>query len=98
MYGDMWNCSIETEACTDVCLATAQLSMDIITKTASIETVAPVQLSDIILTKLINPETYGEEVVEDLLDPVVITIKTNASDLSDFDLLVCILHVYSLIA
>ena len=88
-YDDSWECSNETAPCTDVCIATAQLGVDIITMTASLEITALIRQSDLVITKLINPEKTTEElVVENLANPIVVTIQTYANDLTDFDLLV----------
>ena len=88
VYGDFWACENATDC---PCLTTAQIGIDIVTGTASQQTVAPPQLSDIIVTRLYDLETSDEALeVKDLIDPVLITITTQASDLTDFDLLVCI--------
>ena len=85
MFNDSWVCSAEV-SCNDICVATAQLNVDTITLTASMETVAPTRKSDLVLLHFINPETYVVESLTDLLDPVEVKLVLNEPvDMDTYD-------------
>ncbi|XP_053402869.1 uncharacterized protein LOC123548613 [Mercenaria mercenaria] len=84
-FNDTWTCT-PVYHCTDVCVATAQLNIDIVTLTASKEIVAPTRKSDIIILKMINPETYAVEQISGLTSPIQATLTLNGTiDMEKYD-------------
>ena len=70
-------------------MATSQFDIDFISETASLQIVVPTRYSDIIMIKFYDPDTSCEKQAAVSSDPVLITVTTTATDLTDFDLLVC---------
>ena len=95
MYSSSQDCDNETTFCPpDVCLATSQFNIDFISETASLQIVAPTRHSDIIMIKFYDPDTSCEKQAEVSSDPILITVTTTATDLTDFDLLVSSNHYF----
>lgn len=85
-------CSAEV-SCNDVCVASAQVSIDTVTLTAEVETVAPTRKSDLVFVHLINPETYEKEDFSDLVDPVEVKLTLEEPlDIETYDYKVTFRH------
>lgn len=72
-----------------MCVATAQLNVDIFTPTVG-TVVAPTRMSDIILLKMINPKSYEVEDISDLNAPVEASLTLNGTiDMETYEYKVC---------
>ncbi|KAJ8303375.1 LOW QUALITY PROTEIN: hypothetical protein KUTeg_019771 [Tegillarca granosa] len=66
-----WNCTNDgTTQCYGACLASAQMTMDLVTVTSSTGYGELVQRSNVVFLKMINPETYNFMTVTNLTAPI----------------------------